>query len=139
MVTSPTAGRSVPAVSPDTEFFWAGARRGELLAQRCSACARLRHPPGPSCPYCGSLDYGISQLSGRGVLYSYTVQHHPPAPGFDAPALIVVVELEEGIRLVSNLADADDEDVKIGEPLEVFFLDQEEGWTAPLFRRPTGR
>jgi uncharacterized OB-fold protein len=123
-------------MSPDTEFFWEGARQGKLLAQRCSACQELRHPPGPACPYCHSLDYEITELSGRGVLYSYMVQHHPLAPGFTGPAIVVVVELDEGIRLISNLVDVDPEDVKIGEPLEVLFVDQEEGWTAPQFRRP---
>lgn len=135
MPTSPTRGRSFPATSPDTEFFWEGAREGKLLAQRCSGCRALRHPPGPACPVCHSLDYDIVELSGRGVLYSYVVQHHPAAPGFDGPALVAAVELEEGVRLVSNLVGVDPDDVKIGESLEVIFVDQEEGWTAPQFRR----
>jgi uncharacterized OB-fold protein len=135
VLTSPTRGRSFPATSPDTEFFWEGARQGKLLAQQCLSCRELRHPPGPACPFCHSLDYDIAELSGRGVLYSYAVQRHPPAPGFDGPALVVVVELEEGVRLVSNLVGVDPDDVKIGEPLEVFFVNQEEGWTAPQFRR----
>lgn len=135
MTTSPTRGRSFPAMSPDTEFFWDGTKAGKLLAQRCSACHELRHPPGPSCPFCSSLDYEITELSGRGVIYSWMVQYHPLAPGFDGPALVVVVELAEGPRMISNLDGVDPEDVKIGDPVEVFFLDQEEGWTAPQFRR----
>ena len=74
-------------------------------------------------------------MSGRGTLYSYMVLHHPLPAGFDQPAIVVVVELEEGVRLVSNIAGATAESLRIGEPLEVFFLPQAEGWTAPQFRR----
>jgi uncharacterized protein len=55
---------------------------------------------------------------------------------FSKNSLVVLVELDDGIWLISNLVDVDSEDVRIGEPLEVFFVDQEEGWTAPQFRRP---
>jgi uncharacterized protein len=122
-------------MNKDTEFFWAGVRERRLLIQQCSACRRLRHPPGPACAHCHSLDWGVAEASGRGELYSYTVLHHPKAPGFDDPAVAIVVQLDEGVRLVSNLADAEPGALLIGEPLEVFFLDQDEGWTVPQFRR----
>jgi hypothetical protein len=78
----------------------------------------------------------VTELSGRGTLYSYTVVHHPLPPGFVEPAIVGVIELEKGIRFVSNIVDVEPESLKIGEPLEVYFLEQEEGWTAPQFRRP---
>jgi uncharacterized OB-fold protein len=124
-----------PGITRDNEFFWLGLQEHRLLAQRCEQCGELRHPPGPGCPLCHSLDWDVVELSGRGTLFSWVVQHHPPAAGFDGPALIAVVELEEGLRLVSN-ADADPATLAIDEPLEVFFLDQEEGWTVHQFRRP---
>jgi uncharacterized OB-fold protein len=74
-------------------------------------------------------------MSGQASLYSYMVLHHPLPPGFDEPALVVVAELAEGVRLVSNLVDPGEEELAIGEPLEVCFVAQEEGWTAPQFRR----
>ena len=133
----PTNGRTRPVVNHDNEFFWSGLNEHRLLAQRCAQCGALRHPPGPACPTCHSLDWTIVELGGRGSLFSYVVQHYPLAPGFDGPALVVVVDLEEGIRLVSNLAYQDPDTLTIGEPLEVFFLDQEEGWTVHQFRRAT--
>jgi uncharacterized protein len=123
-------------MSADTEFFWTGARERRLLIQRCAECKQLRHPPAPACPACHCLEWDTVESSGRGRLYSYTVAYHPAPPGFTEPAVVVIVELDEGVRLVSNLADADPATVTIGEPLEVFFVDQEEGWTAPQFRRP---
>jgi uncharacterized OB-fold protein len=137
VVNTPTRGRSMPATSHDSRFFWDGAREGKLLVQRCSACGALRHPPGPACMYCHSLDSDVVELSGRGVLYSYTVQYHPLPAGFDEPPIVGVIELEEGIRFVSNVVGVERESLKIGEPLEVYFVDQAEGWTAPVFRRPS--
>jgi uncharacterized OB-fold protein len=136
-VDTPTSGRTQPASSPDTQFFWDAAAKEELRVQRCRGCGRLRHPPGPACPHCQSPDWEASLMSGRGTLYSYIVLHHPLPAGFNRPAIVVVVELEEGVRIVSNIAGATAESLRIGEPLEVFFLRQEEGWTAPQFRRPS--
>jgi uncharacterized OB-fold protein len=134
-VNTPTSGRTPPAIGPDTQFFWDAAAKEELRIQCCSACGRLRHPPGPACPRCLSLEWETRLMSGRGTLYSYMVLHHPLPAGFEHPAIVVVVELEEGVRLVSNIAGVTAESLRIGEPLEVFFLPQEEGWTAPQFRR----
>ena len=74
-------------------------------------------------------------MTGRGKLYSYTIAHHPKPPGFNEPAVAIVVELDEGVRLISNLDNSDGAPLRFGEPLEVFFLDQDEGWTIPQFRR----
>jgi uncharacterized OB-fold protein len=133
-VHTPKSGRIGPWSNTDTQFFWDGTREGKLLVQQCSLCQKLRHPPGPACQHCHSLGWRAVEVSGRGELYSYTVLHHPIAPGFDGPALVVVVQLEEGIRFVSNLVNSSVESLEIGEPLEVIFVDQEEGYTLPIFR-----
>jgi uncharacterized protein len=132
-------GRSQPVISMDTAFFWEGTRQHKLLAQRCSDCKTLRHPPGPACPHCHSLDSEVIELSGQGTLYSYTIVHPPLPPGFDEPAVVSIIELEGGIRFISNLVDMEPDSLKIDEPVEVYYLEQEEGWTAPLFRRPQAR
>jgi hypothetical protein len=133
----PTHGRIVPPINKDTEFFWNGTREHRLLVQRCDGCGVVRHPPGPACPDCHSFDWTAEEVSGRGTLYSYAVLHHPRAPGFDGPVVTVIVELDDArIRLVSNI-DSEGEPLEIGEPLELYFVDQDEGWTAPAFRRPT--
>lgn len=133
--TAPVRGRPSPAASQDTEFFWQVAADRRLAVQACVKCGALRHPPGPSCPECLSLMWRTRDLSGRGTLYSYTVVHHPRAVGFDGPAVVVLVEMEEGVRIVSNVDEIDPDTLRIGEPLEVYFVDQDEGWTVPQFRR----
>jgi uncharacterized protein len=130
-------GRTRPVMNEDTRFFWDAAADGWLAIQRCTECGVLRHPPGPACPHCHSMSWEASKATGRGTLYSYTVLHRPKPPGFDGPAIGIVVELEEGVRLISNIVAVDPDTLRIGEPLKVYFVAQEEGWTVPQFRRPT--
>jgi uncharacterized OB-fold protein len=59
------------------------------------------------CPHCRSLDVELLELSGDGTVYSFSIIHHPPTPYFDYPVLAVLVDLDEGIRLVSNLVGVD--------------------------------
>jgi uncharacterized protein len=104
-----------PAVNRDTAFFWEGTRQGELRIQRCEACGALRHPPGPLCAECGSTERGHVVAGGRGTIYSYVVHHHPPVPGKRLPLVLVLVELEEGVRMLGELHDADPGAVEIGQ------------------------
>jgi uncharacterized OB-fold protein/acyl dehydratase len=111
-----------PPVSPDTEFFWAGARQGELRIQRCGGCGALRHPPGPACPRCGSIGKAEYQVAaGTGTVYSYVVHHHPPVPGKELPIVVAVVELTEGVRMLGELTRIDPGEVSIGMPVRVSF------------------
>jgi uncharacterized OB-fold protein len=137
MTGLPVSGRLRPQATADSAFFWDAAAAGRLEIQRCTDCAALRFPPGPACPHCHSLGWDAVSACGQGRLFSYTVVRHPPMPGFDGPAVVAVVELEEGVRMATNIdIDADSADhLVIGEPLEVFFLPQEEGWSVPQFRR----
>lgn len=130
----PARQRPRPARTHDNAFFWEGVDQGRLLIQRCSDCGRLQHPPGPMCPACHSLAWEVTEASGRGRVYSYVVAHHPPIPPFEYPNAIVLVELEEGTRLVSNLVGIDPARVRIGMPVHVEFTRVDEGLVLPLFR-----
>ena len=103
----PEAARPAPILTDDNAAFWDAARDHRLVAQRCASCGRLRHPPRPMCPHCRSLDVEVVELGGRGTVYSFSIIHYPPTPFFDYPVLAVLVDLDEGIRLVSNLVDVD--------------------------------
>jgi uncharacterized protein len=131
--TSPAA-RPRPAVNEDTEFFWEGARRGELLIQRCTACQTLRHPPRTMCGACGSFEWDTVRSTGRGELYSFAIHHHPPVPGFAVPYIVALVELEEGTRLLANMTGIDPADVRIGMPVETDFLTIDDTYAVPYFR-----
>lgn len=132
--------RPRPPVTRDNAFFWEGLARGELLVQRCAGCGQLRHPPGPMCPGCHSLSWEAVAVSGSGTLYSFVVAHHPPIPPFRYPHAVALVELAEGVRLVSEVVGIAHGDLRIGMPLRAEFAEVEEGFWLHRFRPdPTRR
>jgi hypothetical protein len=135
---SGAATRPDPIVTRDTDFYWEGALRGELLGQACAACGKLRHPPRPMCPHCHCLERKLVRLSGRGEVYSWIVPRHPAPVGFAEAPVVALVELEEGIRIVSNVVGAAPGQVRQGLPVEVAFEPTRSGKAVPVFR-PRGR
>jgi uncharacterized protein len=123
-----------PQQNRDTAYFWEGTRAAELRIQKCNACGALRHPPGPACPECGALDRGYVVASGRGSVFSYVVHRHPPVPGRELPILLVVVDLEEGVRMVGELVDTEPEKVEIGMSVTVDFRRIDDDLTLPVWR-----
>jgi uncharacterized protein len=115
------ATRLAPTISPDTEFFWNGLRDHKLLIQRCNGCQTVRNPPQPMCPKCRALDWDAIESSGRGTVYSYVMPHQPQFPFFDYPYIVALIQLDEGVRIVSNLTDIAPADVQVGMPVEVYF------------------
>jgi len=127
--------RPLPQPDVDTTFFWEGAREHKLLILHCDECDHWVHYPKPACPVCGG-SVQPKQVTGRGVVHTFTITHNP-VPGFEPPFAVVLVELEEqkGLRVVSNLVDVAPEDIEIGMPVEVAFVDAGEDVVLPLFRR----
>jgi uncharacterized OB-fold protein len=101
----------VPSVIPpsptlDDQFFWESIAEGRLVFQRCAACGAVRHPPAPMCGDCHSVEWDTQESSGHGHVYTWIVSHHPTKPDAE-PRVVVLVELDEGIRFVSNLLGVD--------------------------------
>jgi uncharacterized protein len=117
----PNEHRIIPNPTGLNAEFFAHCARGELRFQRCSACNAWRHPPRYRCGACGSGAWTWERSSGRGRVFSWTVTHQALDPAFaeDAPYAVVVVELEEGPRLVGNLVDLDPADLELDLPVEV--------------------
>jgi len=124
-----------PTVDHDDEFFWNGVKEGRLLVRKCASCQRLQHPPSPMCPECGSLEWDVEELSGRGSLHSWILSQHPSEPD-DMARIVALVELDEGVRLVSNLQGVDVAAVENGMLLDVVFAEVD-GVALPQFR-PAG-
>jgi uncharacterized OB-fold protein len=122
-----------PAVTRDSAFFWDGLKQHRLLIRRCTRCQHLHHPPGPMCPQCHSFDWDVQQLSGRGVVHSYVIVHQPQLPGFSYPLPVALVDLTEGVRLVANLVGLTPQQVHIGMPLEVEFVEVEPDYVLYAF------
>jgi uncharacterized protein len=130
------AERLVPTPTPETQHVWDALRdEGVLLLQRCAACAHVWFPPRPFCPACTSREVEPLPSSGRGTLYSYVINHRP-APGFEAPYAVAVVELAEGPRLMTNLVDVDQtpEALPLDLAVELAPTPISDTITLPLFR-----
>jgi uncharacterized OB-fold protein len=128
--------RPLPLPDPETAFFWEATARRKLEILRCQTCKTWVHYPKPSCWNCSSGDLKPEEVSGRGTVYSYTVTHQD-VPGYTAPFAVVIVELEEqaGLRMVSNVVDVPPDDVRIGMPVEVTFQPVAEDVWLPLFKK----
>ena len=129
--------RPRPALTQDNSFFFEGAKQHRLLIQRCASCGTLRHPPRPSCAKCRSFDWDTLEASGRGTIFSFVVNHYPQVPAFDYPLVVALVELEEGTRLVANVAGITPETAAIGMAVEVGFEDFDDELSLPVFH-PAG-
>jgi uncharacterized OB-fold protein len=121
-------------VTDDSRPFWAAAATGRLVLQRCTNCQRFHHPPRPMCPSCHSLEREWVEARGTGTVYSYAVLHHPQNPAFDYPVLAALVDLDEGVRIGTNLVDIAPAGVMIGMPVEVTFATTVDGAAVPVFR-----
>jgi uncharacterized OB-fold protein len=131
---SEKALRPRPVITRDTQFFWDALKDRKLMIQRCADCHKLHHPPTPSCPHCWSLKREAIQASGRATLFTFTVVHKPLVPAFDKPNTVGVLQLEEGTKLVAELAPGESGPLEIGMPVEVDFLDCDPDLTLPVFR-----
>jgi uncharacterized OB-fold protein len=112
-----------PVLTDDNRGFWEGCALGELRVQRCSACGHLRYPPAPWCPVC--LDEGSEwvALSGRGEILSRLIfhQNYHPAWADRLPYNVVLVQLDEGPCLISNVSPLSSQDFAVGDTVEVVF------------------
>ena len=125
----------MPPILWDNMGFWEGIKGHELVFQRCKECGTWLHPPRPVCPKCRSLEKEWARSTGKGTVYSWATYVESPHPSFKAPYSVVLMEMDEGVRLVSNMVDIEPQEIFIGMPVEVVFDDIAEGLTLPKFRK----
>ena len=124
--------RPDPVQRIDSAFFWLACERSELVVQQCRNCGRLSHPPRAICPDCHSQDQGEIKLSGKGTILSWARQVRPASFGFAESPYVILVELEEGIRLVSNFVGGGVPD--FGQAVIVDFETTSGGKAVPVFK-----
>jgi uncharacterized OB-fold protein len=128
--------KPLPEITPAMRPFWDAARRHELVVQRCGGCGTHRFPARDVCSRCLSREADWVRVSGRGTVFTWAVMHQVYHPGFagEVPYAVVVIELAEGARLVSNLVDCPVSEIRAGMPVEVVFDDVTPDVTLPKFR-----
>jgi uncharacterized protein len=126
----------VPEINDDNAAFWTGGRERALMITHCEECGYRTHPPTPRCPSCFSDRVAPSPVSGRGRVYSFTINRREWSPGLEVPYVIAVVELEEqpGLRLLTNIVGCPAEEVTIEMPVQVEFVERGPAFL-PVFRR----
>jgi hypothetical protein len=130
------SAKQIPLPRPTTisQPYWDACQNERLTVQKCSDCGSYVFIPQPCCGECQSEELEWVESSGRGTLYSFSTVYRPQQPVFETPYTVVVVELDEGYHLLSNLIGVEPEDVEIGTPLEVFFEKKSDEITLPYFR-----
>ncbi len=125
-----------PFADWETRAYWEGCGRGEIVLQRCGACAKVQHRPRAICASCLSGDIEYFVASGRGQVYTFTVTHQNNARGFReaCPYVLAYVELDEGPRLLTNVVGCDPQSVRIGMPVVADFTPPDEDLAVPRFR-----
>jgi hypothetical protein len=130
--------KPLPQADPITQPFWESVKAHAMRVQRCNACGRFVFFPRALCPNCFSDRLEWTPVSGRGVVHAFTIPHRHPSPAFqrDLPYVVAIVELEEGVRLMTNLVGVPPDPTKIavGMPVEAVYDDVTDEVTLPKFR-----
>jgi uncharacterized OB-fold protein len=135
-----TAAYKKPLPRPEnkelTKPYWDAIKRHELHMQRCKSCDRLIFYPREQCPFCLSQDLDYAPVSGRGRVHAYTIVHQPADSNFapDAPYVFALIQLDEGVRMISNVIDCDPNDVHIDMPVVATYEDVTPDWTLVKFK-----
>lgn len=128
-----TIDRIHPVENYDSRHFWQGLRDGKLLIQQCADCGARRHPPQPMCEKCQSLDWTTHESGLAGTIYSYTVIHYPEIPPFEYPNAVVLVDLDEGVRIAAQLTGSAPDDIEIGQRVTARIVEVQDNLSLPIF------
>ena len=128
--------KPIPTLRGEEKTYFEEAKAGRLVYQRCGGCKAVISYPRVVCPSCMSEDLQFVPSAGRGTIYSHTTLYRAGHPAFadDVPYTIVLVDLDEGARVIADLVDSRPEDVAVGMAVEVLFDPVTEDFTVPRFR-----
>ncbi len=124
-----------PIVTPETKPFWDATAEGRLVLPKCTACGTVIWYPRQFCPECSGQDVEWIEASGKGTVYSFSINRRGDGPFREAsPFVLAYVELDEGPRIMTNVVDCDPESVEVGQAVTVVFHDTGKGTALPRFR-----
>lgn len=129
--------KPLPTPDGDSAAFWKGLHKeGKLLLQHCRKCGHIQYYQQGYCRQCGAEDLEHRPASGRGKVYSFSVVYRAPGPAFkgDTPYAVVLVQLDEGPRMISSMVDCDPEKVAFDMPVQLVCRKAADDTTLPFFK-----
>lgn len=137
--TEPFIGR-LPSRSPETDRFWDACNRNVFLVQRCLGCGKTQYHYRALCAHCWSDELEDVEATGHGTIWTYSIVMRNRSVPFEAkvPYAVVLVELDEGVRVLGNLVDGDLDDLAIGKDVTLAFAIGDDGQHIPVFRLSAG-
>jgi uncharacterized OB-fold protein len=126
-----------PIPDADTAQLWGGLREGKLLLQHCEDCRHVQYYQQALCRACGRENLVHRSASGRGKVHSFSVVNRAPGPAFkaDVPYAVLLVELEEGPRMISTYVGGDPTEVMFDMDVILVCEKIDDELTLPRFRR----
>ena len=131
--------KPLPSPNVASRAYWEGCKRHELLLPRCRSCGAYHFFPRFFCVKCASSDLEWVKASGRGEIYTFSILERAGMPAFAAetPYVLSLVQLDEGVRLMTNIVECPPDKVKIGMKVQAVFEDVTEEITLPKFKPQT--
>ncbi len=128
--------KPVPVPTLESQQYWDAALEGKLMIQHCQDCGSYIFYPRSVCDVCHSNNLEWKQASGKGKIYSYSVVYRPVSKAFEAdvPYAVAIIELDEGVHMLSNIVEIEPEGLYIGMPVEVIFEERSESIKMPMFK-----
>ena len=127
--------KPLPILDPGSQPFWSALQEGRFLLKTCRSCGKAHFYPREVCPHCFGADLEWREASGRGTIYSYTIAVRPAGPMFeaDAPYAVILVDLDEGPRMMSRVVARDREGLRIGARVRLEPVAETDGFKLPFF------
>lgn len=125
----------IPTQCPETASFWKACNEERFLVQECRQCGRTQYPYRAMCCHCWSSDIRDRQISGGGHVWSYSVVHRNQTQPFSAwgTYVVAVIELPEGVKVISNVVGCSPDAVRVGMPVQLAFASAAERGKIPVF------
>ncbi len=132
--------KPLPETQPWSKEFWKASKQHKLLIQECRDCNSKIFYPRKLCPECWSSNLSWSESSGKGKIFTFTITMTGVEKKFqeDLPYILALVDLKEGVRMMTNIVECKPEEVKIGMDVEVVFEDITEEFALPKWRPVQG-
>lgn len=129
------SSRVEPPVSDISQPFWDATRERQLVVQRCKSCNKAIHYPRAICPHCHAEELEFTSASGRGEVYAFSVMHRPGNPTMKdkIPYVVALIDIDEGVRLMSNVVGCEPGEVQVGMQVQVTWEELSDGRALPLF------